>query len=246
MFCLSYSEELNSLKILLNSNGVKGSVVIKEVGNKSIFTNDSLKANEEYKPASTFKILHTLIALDGKYISELDTIKWDKKIRAIDLWNSDQTLKSAFKYSCVWAYEAIEKRIGIVNYQKYLDQSNYGNLKVGIIDTAFWLYGDLRISAIEQIHFLELLYLRKLGFKDHSYEVLKEIMLDSKTDNYQIYGKTGWVDDIGWYVGYVETKKGVWLFATRLEGVNMSNGLLQLRKELTMKALIQLKIIEVG
>lgn len=71
-------------------------------------------------------------------------------------------------------------------------------------------------------------------------------MLDSKTDNYQIYGKTGWVDDIGWYVGYVETKKGVWLFATRLEGVNMSNGLLQLRKELTMKALIQLKIIEVG
>ena len=95
-------------------------------------------------------------------------------------------------------------------------------MKVGIIDTAFWLYGDLRISAIEQIHFLELLYLRKLGFKDHSYEVLKEIMLDSKTDNYQIYGKTGWVDDIGWYVGYVETKKGVWLFATRLEGVNKS------------------------
>ena len=125
IFCTSFSEEVNGLKQIFRNAGVTGSIVIKKVGENSIFLNDSNEADEQVKPASTFKILNTIIALDGKYVNELDTITWDRKLRDVDQWNMDQTLLSAFKYSCVWVYELIEKKIGIMNYPKYLHRTNY-------------------------------------------------------------------------------------------------------------------------
>ena len=243
LISLSFSEESQSLKKLFDESNSMGSIVIKKIGERTVLTNDSAKANERFKPASTFKLLNTLIAIDAKIITVIDTIKWDKNIREIDQWNQDQTITTAFKYSCVWAYEVIEKKIGIKNYPKYLEMTKYGNMLAGEKDTSFWLYGNLRISTSEQVEFIEGIYKKKYEFDEATYEVLKELMIESKTENYTIYGKTGWVDDIGWYVGYVETKTGLWVFATRLEDVNMKNGRLKLRKELTIKALTQLKIL---
>ena len=243
LISISFSEEIPNLKALFDKSNSIGSIVIKKIGERTVLTNDSVKANERFKPASTFKLLNTLIAIDGKYITLQDTIRWDKKEREIEQWNQDQTITTAFKYSCVWAYESIQKKIGIKNYPKYLEMTKYGNMLAGEKDTSFWLYGGLRISTSEQVEFIEGIYREKYPFDKKTYEILKDLMIDSKTENYTIYGKTGWVDDIGWYVGFVETKNGVWIFATILEDVSAKNGRLKLRKELTTKALTELKIL---
>ena len=46
-------------------------------------------------------------------------------------------------------------------------------------------------------------------------------MLVDSTDNYKLYAKTGWTarveKAIGWYVGFVKNKNGVWLFAINID-----------------------------
>jgi beta-lactamase class D len=114
-----------------------------------------------------------------------------------------------------------------------LNDIHYGNMNAGTKDTAFWLYGDLRISSYDQIQFLEKICLRTLNFKNSSYDLLKEIMTEYKGEKYSLYGKTGWVDDIGWYVGYIETSSNeVWVFATRIEGAKINSNQMGKRKEI--------------
>ena len=67
-----------------------------------------------------------------------------------------------------------------------------------------------------------------------------------KTPNYALHAKTGWAasvnPQVGWYVGYVETAKAVWFFATNI-GVS-DEGDLPLRQKLTREALQTKGIIE--
>ena len=60
-------------------------------------------------------------------------------------------------------------------------------------------------------------------------------------DDYTLRGKTGLgrLDDetyLGWFIGYVENKSGVYFFAINLEGKN-TRDMIPLRIELTKKAL---------
>jgi beta-lactamase class D len=45
-------------------------------------------------------------------------------------------------------------------------------------------------------------------------------MLVDSTDNYKQFAKTGWGGDddnqVGWYVGFVKNKFGVWIFALNI------------------------------
>ncbi len=64
-----------------------------------------------YLPASTYKILNSLIALESKVIKdENEIIKWDGIKRFYDMWNQDQNLRSALKISCVWFYQELARR----------------------------------------------------------------------------------------------------------------------------------------
>ncbi len=51
---------------------------------------------KRFPSASTFKILHTLIALnEGLIRSEYDVLKGDAKKRSYTAWNKDQTLEDS-------------------------------------------------------------------------------------------------------------------------------------------------------
>ena len=74
------------------------------------------------------------------------------------------------------------------------------------------------------------------------------IVLEEK-DGYKLSGKTGWSirngNNNGWFVGYVESSKGVQFFATNIvpsEKFNMDL-FAMIRREITMKALAQLGIL---
>ena len=159
-------------------------------------------------------------------------------------WNSDQTLESALKVSCVWCYQEIARQVGSEKYESVLAQIDYGNHSTGNHVDLFWLNGDLRISAAEQIRFLARLFNYELPFRREHVDVLKDIMQAETNPEYSLYAKSGWAattPQVGWYVGFVETGIGTWVFAMNMQVDNRAQ--VRLRKELTIAALQALGII---
>lgn len=220
--CASQSRaEDSDLANIFDRFHADGTIVISSIDGQKIFIHNEVRAKTELLPASTFKIPNTLIALEcGAVGNGTEIIKWDGQIRGMDAWNRDQSIETAFPVSCVWFYQELAKRVGLSIYQDYLQHMHYGNEKVGPELTTFWLEGDLRISAFQQINFLRKLILRQFAFKETSYDLLKRIMVIERADSYTISGKTGWATNtdspVGWIVGYVEAKNGTWLFATNI------------------------------
>ena len=70
------------------------------IKNDSMVLYDSYDLHKQYSPASTFKILNSLIALQTKVIKDENTIiKWDSIDRSYEPWNRDQDMKMAFANS---------------------------------------------------------------------------------------------------------------------------------------------------
>jgi len=220
--------------------GRDGTMVISSLAEGPTFIYNAPRAQHRFSPASTFKILNSLIALEERAIAgKDDVLKWDGHRYDYPDWNRDQTLASAFRVSCVWCYQELARRIGAPRYRDYLHRSNYGELREPFNLTTFWLDGSLTISALEQIKFLKQVYRRTLPFSAASYDTLRDIMLVETTPTYRIRAKTGWTGraqpSIGWYVGYVERGDAVWFFATNLDLPDQQD--LPLRQGLTREAL---------
>lgn len=218
---LAQAEDEGIAKIF-QAHGVEGTMVLTALHGGQTYIHDDARAARRYPPASTFKILNTLIAAQEWVVADRDTpFKWDGQEREMPDWNRDQTLASAFKFSCVWCYQEIARKVGADTYRRYLRQADYGVLAEPFDLTTFWLSDQLQLSAQEQIAFLKKIVLRQLPFGPHAHQVLQDVMLTEQTDQYRLFAKTGWAarrqPQIGWYVGYVERRGEVWLFATNLD-----------------------------
>lgn len=235
------------LQALFENYNVKGTMLIESLDGKERYVYNEARAKTPLLPASTFKIPNTLIALQEGVVDVQSIIVWDGMERSIKAWNQDQTLSLAFKSSCVWCYQKFARSIGLETYDAYLRKFKYGNAKTGENVERFWLDGALRISAYEQIAFLKRVYNNDLPFSQTHLDTLKAIMVDEQTATYTLRAKTGWAvpkeaEHHGWYVGYVESSKGVYFFATNL--VTPSSEVLPLRKSLTLEALKRKGILE--
>jgi len=209
-------------------NDITGTFVLYDTKTKQYKFHDKSRANKRYLPASTFKILNSLIALETKVIrDENEIIKWDSIDKGWIKWNQDHTLKSAISVSCVWCYQDLARRIGKKQMQKYINEVGYGNKLMGAKEDNFWLVGDLKISAIEQVKFLEKLINNKLPFKVKNQEIVKEIMITDSNEKYVMHSKTGWGTmlnpQIGWLVGYVERDENTWIFALNIDIIKKSD-----------------------
>lgn len=93
----------------------RGSIVVLDARGKSETTQvyNLSRAERRYSPASTFKIPHSLFALDaGLLRDEFQLIPWDGVTRSTAAWNVDQNLRSAMRNSTVWVYERFAKELG--------------------------------------------------------------------------------------------------------------------------------------
>lgn len=206
---------------------VEGSIMIYDLNNDRIFQHNPQRNTTAFLPASTFKILNSLISLETGVISnELAVLTWDGIQRMIPEWNRDLNMKEAFKLSAVWFYQVLARRVGYDRMQQWVRQAEYGNQTIGSEDDIdrFWLEGELQITPQEQIQFLRRLYNSDLPFSERSLSIVKDIMIMEQTPDYIIRGKTGWAgfgDDvtpeIGWYVGYLEKGENVYFFATNID-----------------------------
>lgn len=216
----------NDFKKYFNECHVNGSVVIYDNSKKKWILSDTIDSKKETLPASTFKIINLLIALETRSIQdEYEVVKWPGKTDTVkygfrpDIYH-DMTVKEAFEVSAGWVFVELAKKIGKTNYKKYLIRSHYGNLDLSQTDADFWNFGNFGISPLNQVEFIKNLYTEDLPFSKRNMEIVKKVMISEKTEDFTIRSKTGWTRDnginTGWWVGSIENKQGTYFFATRL------------------------------
>jgi beta-lactamase class D len=228
---------------------VDGSFVMYDQNNdKYIFYNQT-HFKQQYIPASTFKICNSLIGLEtGVIPNENFIIPWDSVSYFNTNWNKDYNLKSAFKYSVVWYYQELARRVGAQAMKYWIDKTEYGNKDTsGGIDQ-FWLTGGLRITPEQQIDFLKRLYNNELPFSERSVNIVKNIMITEDSLGYIMRAKTGWGSqdniDIGWYIGYLEANDNVYFFANCIQTSDFENeNFAVARKDIVYRILYDLKLI---
>lgn len=208
--------------LVFQQHQVEGVLVLFDPQQQTLTTNDLNRANTGYIPASTFKIANGLIGLElGVVAGTEQAYPWDKQQRAFKAWNQDHTFKSAFKYSVVPIFQQIAGDIGKQRMANMLASLEYGNQKVGSELDSFWLDGDIRISAIEQLQFLQKLHNETLAVSQRSQQIIKQVMLTESTEDYTISAKTGFGHHgdkyIGWWVGWVEMDGRTVYFALNLD-----------------------------
>lgn len=237
------------LKRYFDECELSGSFLLYDMNLNSFHVYNQEHAQQRFMPASTFKILNSLISLEtGAIKDEKEIIEWDSTKRIVDSWNQNHNLETAFKNSVVWFYQELARRVGYAKMKYYVDQSKYGNMNInGGIDS-FWLDGELRISPFEQIVFLKKFYSKDLPFSKKTLDLVLKIMIAEKTDSYTIYAKTGWAvrdDYTGWYVGIIETRGKTYIFATCVEGKGKSDSdFMSCRIEITKNILKYFDILD--
>lgn len=169
----------------------------------------------EAAPASTFKIINAMMALDTRVVmSTRRLLPYGGGETRIAAWAKDMNLGAAVRASNVPIFQGIAKRIGLETYRKRLAAIGYGNADVGSDVTTFWLNGPLAISPIGQAKVLSELALGRLGFTDRASAFIRSATLvaEDKATGRKLYGKTGWNMDArpatGWFVGWVEDGQG--------------------------------------
>jgi len=196
----------------------EGTVVLSSLNENGTFIFNQNRSLELFAPASTFKILNTLIALEEGIIdSEGTEFIWDGTIYENRNWNRNHTLRSAFQVSCVWCFQVIASNIGENVYREYLQKLDYGKFGKNFDLINFWLNGDLKISAQNQIQVLERIVKQDQVFSESVYEKFKGVMRTKFTPEYEMYSKTGWDGKVSWFVGFVISEKDIWLFAANID-----------------------------
>ncbi|MFN0136633.1 MAG: penicillin-binding transpeptidase domain-containing protein [Phycisphaerae bacterium] len=189
------------------------------------------RCTERFSPCSTFKVPHALIALELGVLTGADhVLKWDK----VEHWNkpcnADLDLREAMRASCLWYFQRVAPQIGREHMRDWLDKLDYGNADCSGEFTEFWINGTIQISAEEQAAFMNRLRAGDLPFSRKSMETVREMIQARKTDDVVIYGKTGTRGDangnfdLGWFVGWVETKQRTFAFATNIEAAKGAMG----------------------
>ncbi|MCD8553655.1 penicillin-binding transpeptidase domain-containing protein [Seleniivibrio sp.] len=182
-----------------------------------LYVSDIAKAATETLPASTFKVPHALAALDSGIIKPDEVFKWDGKNRGRDELDRDMTLNEAIKVSAVWVFEEVGKRLGQDVLNVYVSAFNYGNKDISG-DYPFWLIGNLRISPVEEIDFLQKFNTNYFRLNQTAVRYVQDAMLSGSFKGCTQYAKTGWAtkDGSGWYVGYYECPDETYYFAVRV------------------------------
>jgi len=240
-----------SLQTLMDSSDLRGAILLYDLEADTYYSNDFGESKKGQLPASTFKITNSMIALETAVVeNDSSLFRWNGEDRMLDVWEQDLTLKEAFHYSCVPCYQEIARKIGVENMNRYLDTLNYGTMDVDSTNIdRFWLQGESCITPFEQIDFLKRFYESTLPISSRTETIMKRMMIMEENDAYTMSGKTGWsiqkgVNN-GWFVGYVETNNKTYFFATNIEPNHQfdRDAFVRLRKEVTFKALKQMKII---
>ena len=222
-------EENAQIKTLFEAADVNATFILYDLQKDTIVGYNQTRSEKRYLPASTFKIANSLIGLATGAVKTVDeAIPYNGPNNPfIAAWKQDMGLRKAIVLSNVPIYQELARKIGLKRMKEYVTNLHYGNEAVGEQVDRFWLDGPLEISAVEQMLFLKGLVQETLPFSNNIQKDVKNILLLEETDNYKLYGKTGWQNapgkGIGWFVGWLEKSDGVYIFVLNMDMSDMSD-----------------------
>lgn len=192
--------------------GKSGCLILYNVNKNVIeYKYNPKRCAERITSASTFKIPLSIMAFDQNIIHPTTIFIWNGKDYGRAVWNQNQTPYSWLKNSVVWVSQEITPQLGLKKIKAYLKKFNYGNQDFsgdpgknnGL--THAWLGSSLKISADEQLNFIQNLIKNKLPVSKQAMAHTKiNMYLDTLDNSYRLYGKTGSGAGNGWFVGFAE------------------------------------------
>lgn len=203
-----------------------------------------------FLPASTFKIINSLIGLQtGIITNDSMVIKWDGKVRDIPEWNQDLSMYRAFRVSAVPYYQEVARRIGKDTMQHWLDSLAYGTKKIKTAIDTFWLDNSLKITPDEELGIVKRLYFNQLPFFNNNQLAVKNAMLFEDKPTHSLYYKTGlgYKEDgkpLAWVVGFIEENRHPYFFVLNMETKDRSVNLKDARMTVLRNILTQLNFFK--
>ena len=240
----------NSLKKYFDENKVEGCFTMMNNADGKVTVYNMELDTVRFLPASTFKIVNSLIGLEiGRITDEKMLIKWDGIPRRVEEWNKDLTMEQAFKVSAVNYYQEVARRIGRDTMQHWIDSLQYGNMKIGKYIDSFWLDNSLKISPDEQLGLVKRLYFDQLPFQKRTQQIVRDVMTQEDNTLYTLCYKTGWGFDeknnsIGWIVGWIEENKHPYFFVTMVRSADPNIDMRTVRMNITKGILKQYGFFE--
>lgn len=206
------------------AEGAVGTFVLYDAATGQTLRYDPERAAVRFSPASTSKIWNSLVFLDRGVVTDVDAIaEWDGVERWADAWNRDHSLRSGLEVSAVWLFQRYARAVGAEGYDAVYARQPYGNSTMGEPLDMAWLNGTLRISADEQVAFLDALLHDDLAFAPDVQATVRGIVpVLAEAGGLRLKGKTGWYvhepdPELGWLVGWVEGPDGPSVFAMNAE-----------------------------
>lgn len=246
----------NSLKKYFDDNKVDGCFTLLNNADGKVTVYNMALDTQRFTPASTFKIVNSLIGLQtGRITNDTMLIKWDGQVRVFPGgdtakdWNKDMNMTEAFKVSSVPYYQEVARRIGKDTMQAWIDSLGYGNRNTSGPVDSFWLNNVLKVSPDEQLGLVKRLYFDQLPFRKSVHEMVKGVMLQEDNTAYKLSYKTGWGfsedgNALGWVVGWIEENKHVYFFVTFVKAPDKDTKINTVRMNITKSILKQYGFFE--
>lgn len=185
--------------------------------------------NERVTPCSTFKIALSLMGFNDQILQDEKTPLWPFREgydEFLESWKTSQNPQSWMKNSCVWYSKVLSGKLGLKKFNHYLSAFEYGNQDSSGGLTEAWLSSSLKISAKEQVEFIQKIVKATLPISKYSHEMTKVILFMERLPNdWKLFGKTGWSGstpmtfengekmEIGWFIGWIEKDNEFFPFA---------------------------------
>ncbi len=195
-------------------------------GNFSLYNVTRFK-DSAYLPASTFKIINSLVGIEtGRVIDTNAVISWNGISHGRPECDKDMQMFEAFRVSCPPWYQELATRIGRDTMQKWIDTLGYAQRYQPFriqdnLDT-FWLDNSAKITADEQLGIVKRLYFDQLPFQKRTQRLVRGMMLQEKNANYSLSYKTAWGytekgHSLGWITGWIEENQHPYFFVLQVE-----------------------------
>lgn len=241
----SQTSRIQEIPLLFNEAQTQAVFVIYDGVQLQSYGNDLTRAQMDYVPASTFKMLNALIGLKHKKTNVNEVFKWQGEKRFLKAWEKDMTLAEAMQVSAVPVYQELARRIGHDLMQKEVKRVGFGNTDIGHQVDNFWLVGPLKITPEQEVKFAYQLATKSLPFDAAVQQQVKEMLYIERRGDAKLYAKSGWASDVspqvGWYTGWVEQPNGkITAFVLNME--MKEGGDPAERKQLTLDVLDKLGI----
>ena len=215
-------ERSEEIKALFNAANTSAVFMTYDGQQFHYYGNALARAKNAYIPASTFKMLNALIALQHHKVTTSEVFKWKGEKRSFSAWEKDMNLAQAMQASAVPVYQELARRIGLELMQKEVSRLGFGNQKIGQQVDNFWLVGPLKVTPEQEVKFVYQLATEQLLFDVKVQKQVKEMLYIERRGDTKLYAKSGWGMDVkpqvGWYTGWVEQPNGqITAFVLNLE-----------------------------